>query len=111
MTDWDKTAEKIDEILALTRASSNILGELLLSRPEPDALAVYMEDALKRAGEERVTRAMLDHVVRDMMKIREDTGYWKNEVHKLLHAHREIERRLKALEEQVSYPAKPGDKP
>jgi hypothetical protein len=67
---------------------------------EPDALSAYMADVLKRAGEERVTRAMVDHVVRDMMKIRDNNDYWQVEVNKLLQWQDGAERRLKALEER-----------
>jgi hypothetical protein len=73
--------------------------------PEPDALQAYIADVLKRAGEERVTRAMLDHVVRDLQKTRGENDYWQGEVGKLQRRLQrqieETERRLTALEERA----------
>ena len=74
------------------------------SRPGSDALSAYMEDVLKRAGEERVTRAMLDHVVCDLQKTRGENNFWQDEVgklqRKLQRQIEETERRLTALEKE-----------
>jgi polyhydroxyalkanoate synthesis regulator phasin len=68
---------------------------------EHDRIAGYVADVLERAKSERVTRAMIDHVVRDMQKIRENNDFWQAEVHKLLSERAEIKERLRALEEAV----------
>jgi len=121
--DWDKAAEQIGEIaehfrqifakidrIEASQQRCIEIADRMLERPlprvvEPDPLSGYVADALKEAHEQRVTRGTVDHVVQDMHRIRKDTGFWSNEVHKLLGRFselqaevRELKKRLDALE-------------